>query len=457
MEDEKRLENAVLMAKDAYDKQSSQGIDKYFITGDFPILFHKRGDILYIAVRGTNNNFTSFTEGVDSIRNMMIDCMTADVLGENTSLCEYDVFSRVLTKEKASLTAHMGFIEELGQYYNRVKEEIQIYSGFVKEIVLSAHSAGGAISCLLYYVYENDITLRGNRIPIANVYTFGSPRVIRDSPVNLELYREKCNNLVRVFNANDIISYVPLHKSTSWGGSTTSGFIHVGKPLPLDTNIENNSLNALILQVLRGNTNKFDELFKKYDFDTIRKNEIIALITSDAYLSLMSESLFTSYKNFAVKQDVSDDMLVAATGKLLTDSQELLDYTEKANLGKPLGISDILRNNNIFDSEVQQDIGITGIIGSLFGYNRLSVAAHNLDKYIENVILLNQSAIYDATGGTSGSPEKKKYALPLVPEPVDMNSLYKKLIDKLLDEIDSDTVIGAVEIDATDLPAVISY
>ena len=457
MEDEKRLEYAVLMAKDAYDKQSSQGVDKYFIKGDFPILFNKRGDILYIAVRGTNNNFTSFTEGVDSIRNMLIDCMTADVLGENTSLGEYDVFSRVLTKDKASLTAHMGFIEELGQYYNRVKEEIQLYSGFVKEIVLSGHSAGGAMSSLLYYVYENDITLRGKRIPIANVYTFGSPRVIRDSEVNLELYRENCNNLVRVFNANDIVSYVPLHKSTSWGGSTTSGFIHIGKPLPLDTNIENNSLNALVLQVLRGNKDKFDEIFKKYDFDTIRQNEIIALITSDEYLSLMSESLFTSYKNMAVKEDITDDMLRVATGKLLTDSQELLDYTEKANLGTPLGISDILRNNNIFDSEVQQDVGITGIIGSLFGYNKLSVAAHNLDMYIENVRLLNQSTIYDATAGTLGTPEKQKYALPLVPEPVDMNSLYNKLIAKLLEEIDSDTVVGAVEIDATDLPAVITY
>ena len=455
MEDNKNLERAVIMAKEAYNKDAGRDRGKSFVGGDFPILFNREESVLYIAVRGTNNNFSSFTEGIDSIRNMLIDCMTSDVLGENTSLGEYDVFSRILSKRDASLTGHLGFIEELGQYYERVKEEINVYYGLVKHIILSGHSAGGAVSSLLYYVYTNDLSLKGKRIPIKEVYTFGSPRVIRDSPRNIELYNENCKDLVRVFNANDIVSYVPFHKSTSWSGTIMSNFIHIGKPLPLDTNVENNSLNALLLQVLRGNKDKYNDIFKKYDYDTIRENRIIQLISSDKYLSLMSESLFQSFKTVAVKESVSDDMIRANTSKLLSDSQEILNYAEKADLASPIGISDILKRDNIFDSEVQEDVGVSSIVGSLMGFNKLSVAAHNLDKYIENVSLFIKSSEKESSGETPEPAEEKlEYALPLKPQPVDMNLLYSKLIDELLKDIDT-KVVGAIEINESDLPAII--
>ena len=452
------FETTIGLSKDAYDPDVNYQVDKYLVKGDFPVLFNKSGDTLYIAFRGTRNDFNTFSSSIESIRNMLIDLTTADLVGENTPLGDYDIFKASLPIEMAKLTGHKGFIEELAEYYQTLREEIGKYYNFVNHIVFTGHSAGAGIATLCYYVYENDFTIEDERINVEYTITYGSPRVVRDTFDNIELYNKKCKHLVRCFNANDIITYLPLKEPSSWGGSLVSGFIHLGKPLSMDTNIENNSLNALILHVLRGNKSQFDEIFKNYSLDEIRQNEIIGLITSDKYLSVMGQSLFQCYEKVAVKEDVTDEMLLQHTFKILTESEEILDYSLKCDLAKPLGVEEILKRNNIYESEVQQDVGISGVIASLMGYNKLSVKAHDLDTYKENSEKLKRREIETGTSYLEPITEElDTYPLPPKPIPVTTRKVYIDLIGEMVKDIESGKIVGAIEIDEDDLPALITF
>ncbi len=452
------FQDTIQLCKDSYDVDVNYQVDKYLVMGDFPVLFHKSVDTLYVVFRGTRNDFSTFLSSVESIRNMIIDVSTADFIGEDTALGEYPIFNNSLPKDMSSLTAHKGFIEELAEYYQPLREEISKYYGFVNHIVFSGHSAGGALATLCYYVYENDFTVEKERIKVEFCITYGSPRVIRDSFGNINLFNLKCKHYIRCFNANDIISYLPLKEKTSWGGSIASGFVHVGKPFPMDTNVENNSLNGLILQVLRGNYNKFDEIFKNYNLNEIRENEIIKLITSDKYLSIIGESLFQCYETVAVKPDVSDEMLLAQTGMLVSQSQKILDYALKCNLAEPLGVEEILKANNIYDSEIQEDIGITGVMGCLMGYNRLSVKGHDLNTYEENSIKLKRREIDRGISYLQPiTPELDTYPLPPKPVPVSTTKIYIDLINEMVKDIESGKIVGAVQVNEEELPAIIEY
>ena len=442
------------LSKDSYDNATRYDVGKDFISGDFPVLITKEGETLYVAFRGTRNDFSTFTSSLESVRNMIIDATSGDTLGENTKLSEFHIFDDCLPNFASELSGHKGFITELSQYYNTIKNEITIFYGQVNNLVITGHSAGGALATLFYYIYRNDFKIK-YKIPIGNVITYGSPRVIRNTFENINLYNNSCKDLIRCFNANDIVSYVPLKNPTIFGGSLISGFVHVGYPFPLDTNVENNSLNALILQVLRGNKDKFNEIFTKYSLDQLRENDIIGLITSDKYLSIISESIFKCYTKVGVKESVSDEMLVSYTGRLLTDSEKILDYATKCNLATPLGIADILKENNIYDSEIQQDIGISGIIGSLMGYNKISVSAHNLDTYIENIEKLEARELKTGKSILDPINNTTQYPLPTTPVPITTRNIYNSLVQKILDDIDSGQLIGAVEVDTTDLPAIV--
>jgi len=446
-----------ILSKEVYDDQTRFDVGKDFIDGDFPCLISKQGETLYLAFRGTRNDFSSFKSSIESIRNMIIDASTGDILGEDTSLAEFPVFKECLPDWASLLTGHAGFMKELEQYYNTVKNEINIFLGQVKNIVITGHSAGGGIATLFYYVYMNDFKIK-KKIPVKNVITYGSPRVIRDTYQNIELYNTSCKDLIRCFNANDIVSYTPLRKPSSFGGSLISGFVHVGFPFPLDTNIEENSLNALILQVLRGNKDKFIEIFLNYNLNEIRENNIIGLITSDKYLSVIGESLFTCYTKVATKPEITDSMLLAYTHRTLQESQKILDYSLKCGLAEPLGVAEILKNNDIYNSEIQQDIGLTGIGSVLLGYSKINVESHDMDRYIENIEKLERREL--ETGKTPLEPiinENTQYPLPTKPVPITPTNIYNSLVEKMLKDIQSGELVGAIEVDDDDLPSIIIY
>ena len=155
-------------------------------------------------------------------------------------------------------------------------------------------------------------------------------------------------------------------------------------------------------------------------------------------------------------------MIRASTNRLLTDSQQILDYALKCDLAQPLGISEVLKQNNIFVSEVQEDIGISSLYGSLMGYNTLSVEAHDLKMYRKNADKFEKLEL--STGTTFWNKEERleeeregEYPLPILPKPVTINKVYIDLIGEIVKDLDSGKIVGAIPIDEADLPAMIEY
>lgn len=448
----KAFDITIALCQEAYDPTATTDL----LEGEFPVIFRKLGNTLFVCFRGTRNDFSTLKSSLESIKNMIVDCAVGDVLGEDTSLAEFDVFNSRLDDLEVKLTGHAGFIGELSKYYLDIKTKISQYYGDATNIVFSGHSAGGALATLMNYVYVND-TFIEDKLPVYYTITYGSPRVIRDTIDNKDLYNKACPNVMRCFNANDIVTYIPFNKPSPYVGSLGSGFTHVGKPIPMDTNIEKNSLNALILQVLRGNKGVFSEILKRYTFDELRENNFIGLITSDRYLGLTANSMFECFTKVGVNRDVSDEMIKASTNRLLTDSQQILDYSLKCDLTQPLGISEILKQNNIFDSDIQEDIGVSSIYGSLMGYNKLSVEAHDLKKYRENADKFEKLELSTGTTFWNKERETDQYPLPTEPDPITINKVYINLIGEIVKDLESGKIVGAIPIAEDELPVMIEY
>ena len=450
----KEFDITIDLCKEAYEPQTK---GKDFLEGEFPVIFRKIGDTLYVAFRGTKNDFSTLQSSLESIKNMIVDCSVGDLLGEDTKLSEFEIFNMDLPDDKSKLTGHAGFMKELDKYYREIKEKIKGFYGGVVNVVFTGHSAGGALATLMYYVYENDFSLE-DKIPVYYTITYGSPRVIRDSITNIDLFNKSCPDMIRCFNANDIVSYIPFRYPSPYIGSMGSGFVHLGQPIPMDTNIENNSLNGLILQVLRGNKDVYNDIYKNYSFDELRENEIIGLITSDDYLGLLGESLFSCYQKVGVKKEITDEMIKAQTSKILFDSQKILDYALKCDLAQPLGIDEILRQSPIFTSDTQQDIGISSIYGALMKYNKLGVEAHDLDVYRDNANQLEQLELDSGISFWDKDSDKNvKYPLPTTSIPVSRSKVFGELVDKIMNDIRSGKIIGGIEIPEEDLPVLISF
>ena len=130
----------------------------------------------------------------------------------------------------------------------------------------------------------------------------------------------------------------------------------------------------------------------------------------------------------------------------------------KCDLAQPLGIDEILKQNDIFTSDTQRDIGIAGIYGSLMKTNKLGVEAHDLDLYRINASKLEQRE-FD-TGKTfldKQTDEEVKYPLPKIPKPVTKSKLFIDLVDEIMNNKE---IIGAVELSdeqVSDLPALIKF
>ena len=452
MEDLKLLLDSADLADEAYDPTINKEVGKTIIEGNFPVLINKQGNTLFIAFRGTR---ASLYKPLESIKNMIANCSSSDFLGENTALSEFPTFNKYLSVDALKLTGHAGYMQQLNEYYTLIIDEIELYRGLITDIVVCGHSAGGGLGTLFYYIYNNDISI-DKKIPIKNTISFGAPRVIRDNDANIELYTKSCPDLLRVFNANDLVPYLPLKNKSEYGGSLISGFTHVGTPVPLDTNIKVNNLNTLILQVIRGNKSVYNQIIKNYSLDELRENEIMGLITSDKYLGIMTQSLFTCYEKVGVKEGVTDDLILSYTQVLLEDTQALLDYSLKCDLAEPLGISEILKVNNIYNSDTAENIGITGMISSLLGFSKINVKSHEMKTYIENIELLERFEI-DTGFSAKRDPESTEYYIPPVPVEPTTRKIFIDLVAEVLKDVDSGKIQGMIEIDESELPALIQY
>jgi len=89
------------------------------------------------------------------------------------------------------------------------------------------------------------------------------------------------------------------------------------------------------------------------------------------------------------------------------------------------------------------------------GYNKISVSAHNLDTYIENIERLEARELETGKSILEPINNTTQYPLPTTPVPITTRNIYNSLVEKILDDIDSGKVIGAVDVDTADLPAIL--
>jgi hypothetical protein len=425
------------LSNKAYNPESSAIENHTFLNDseDFPVLLYKDNDTLYVAFRGTNTDISTYDSVGNTINNILIDITTTDPLGLGNYLSYYDTFKFFIKGEYQLLKAHEGYIKVLDKIYFDLRQMIDGYD--CSKVILTGHSAGGGLATLFYYLYENDIRNTGRTKPIKYVITYGSPRVIYDFPQNIELYNENCKNLTRIFNLGDIVSYAPFKKSLLFTDNITSGFTHVGKPLCLDSNVSINSLNGLTIMCARKNIQNIQPLLDQQDYFT--SLETLQYLYTDKYLALMTDCLFESFQSIITDENATPAMIEAYTLELKDKSSKLENYNGKCELLRPLGISDILKKNPIGETKEQEDTTIAAIGGAILGMNQLSVEAHRLSKYRENLdILINQ----EVEQRKPIEEEDKEFIFSTSVKPVSTEDILDKLMEKIELDVESGKIVG---------------
>ena len=339
-----------------------------------PVLFSRQGNKLYIGFRGTA-----------SVSNVLNDMNVSNIMNDdNNFLYNYANLNAALDPHYANIKCFPGVLNTLNEIYPTIRAEMDKYHGTITQIILNGHSLGGATASLFYYVYINDINRVYNKIKNVRCVSFGSPRFLITE--YFDLYSGSCTNLIRVFNRNDIITYVPLNKVKTYNFSNiTSGYIHVGFPLCLDSKKnEENTTNELIINILQGQQDKIELLLKGKD--TVLGSKLIQFMMSDKYKTLILDTTITCASNIEIKSSLTNDMIIHLEKELRNNIEKLSSWTDKCKLLSPYRISEILENTEIGEDEEQKNFTISSIFGAALGFNKLSVEAHSRAFYKTNLL-----------------------------------------------------------------------
>ncbi|MFT4803275.1 MAG: hypothetical protein ACI9YE_000467 [Psychroserpens sp.] len=370
------ISEAARLSKEAYNV-TEIGTDDFYFIDQFtvPVLFNKQGNKLYVAFRGT-----------DSLENKLTDLSLQSLDGDSTMnlIKSYGNLNQRLDDYYSNVKMHAGFLEKMNELYTLVRYEIDKYYDSVTDLILCGHSYGSAMCSIFYYLYMNDIYLE-YKLDEVRAVGFGGPRFLFNEYE--KIYNDNCPNLIRCFNKNDIVTYIPFNKSISFIPSIIEGYIHVGRPLCLDGSTYNSSANQLIIQILQGNKEKIAILLKRRS--TLEGSRLIQFILSPEYQKLVLKSTVQCFQKLRIKKEITKQDITFLTKQFYTNSEKLADYTAKCQLLKPYSLSDILESSPIAgEDKDQQDFTVASIGGMALGFNQLSVSAHSMDTYIHNIKLL---------------------------------------------------------------------
>jgi len=169
-------------------------------TEDTQVLFHNRRGVLYIVFRGTANT-----------NNAIFDLMDKYIY-----LREIELFKNItnLTLDN-DIQVHAGFANALASIYEVVREEMDKYASGMK-VVFSGHSYGAALACLMYFIYEHDITNKDKKLfSVEHCVTWGSPRFLINETMFKSRYDSICPNVIRCWNTADPVPYFPNYLSST--------------------------------------------------------------------------------------------------------------------------------------------------------------------------------------------------------------------------------------------------
>jgi len=240
---------------------------------------------------------------------------------------------------------------------------------------------------LFTYVYNNSNEDKYNKIPIKYLVTYGQPRTLFNKPEYITLFENSVENYYRVWNTEDPIPYLPLKKKVlidnMLDSNIASGYTHVGNSFNLTGNIVNSDINLLLYEIIKGNKEKIEMLLENKDLLTTSK--LLKFMLSDKYLSLQLHTFYKCLEEVEVKEEITQEQINFLTKELQKDISNLSTYSEKCNLLKPFGISEILKLNPIGDDLEEENFSLSCMAGSTLSSCKVSLKSHTLKYYHEQL------------------------------------------------------------------------
>jgi len=196
------------------------------------------------------------------------------------------------------------------------------------------------------------------------------------------MYNTVCPNITRIFNIDDLVSYLPFNQPVNlFGLNLLSGYKHVGTPRCLNGDNKDNDINTYTVTKLQSqfSIKLYNELIKD---DEIRNTErdIKELLYSKTFNTILIGSLV---KSIILKQCsiIKDDEILKYTLDLQALIEQKFTYDEKIKELSILGIEDVVKLNQVGEDPRQQNIGLTGLYGMIYKTSMNAGYFHGTDYY----------------------------------------------------------------------------
>lgn len=391
------LVNSLLWSGRAYDDDAQNQRNVYRIESpDFPVLVHKDRRQLYIAFRGT-----------DPMKMMNIITDLNTVFGR-TSPNEYKPFADKLYTNARRVKFHSGFIKALAHVYQQIIEKIEQYgNNELDDIIVTGHSAGGALASIFTFIYNSDTTILDirKRLPIYKCITFASPRCLINTDDAHDIYTEYCPDVTRVWLTEDLITYLPLHDKLAYADpdpdfddeqDAVFGFIHVGTSFCLDGNRVRNNLNVYMTNEIQKSRDVVNDMLGMSDTQQVQ--ELLQLTTSPEFMTYLFTGAIECAKATQCKE-LSEIDIRAMAKNIQTNTKQLTTYAQKCGVLEPLNLADYLRTLPLGEDDDQdkQDYSLAYAGYYAVKENIKLFTHHDLDTYDERLgfLISRQSSIGD--------------------------------------------------------------
>jgi len=300
-------------------------------------------------------------------------------------ISSYPNLSEHLPEKIAEIECHYGFLEELNKMYIDIKSKLAQLKN-IKHIIVSGHSAGGALASLFSLIYSYDLSIDDKK-EIDFVITYGSPRWLFDNIEYKQLYDDAVPNAIRVWNKMDAITYVPFHKPPliPLFTETISGFIHTGQSFCLDGEYLNQNLNLLIENMIKHDNGQILNIVKKLNPNLT--NALMNYVISEDFQNVISGGLLNCMRNSYIKPEVTPETIKVYNDRFRENFKEIESYADKCLELEPFHLMDLALNSNLKDTEDLQDVGLMSIFGITYNFFNTTFEAHFPPHYSK---LLNE-------------------------------------------------------------------